>query len=97
LEEGNRIIKGDEALKEYITEYYKRLFGPAECTDFSLNENMRNDLTQISGEDNEKLVACFTVKEVKRQILTSNIIDLRVLMDSLLNFIKCFRRLLKKS
>jgi hypothetical protein len=26
LEEGNRIIKGDE---EYITEYYKRIFGPA--------------------------------------------------------------------
>jgi hypothetical protein len=45
LEEGNPIIKGDEALKEYITEYYKRLAGLAECTDFSLNENMRNDLT----------------------------------------------------
>jgi hypothetical protein len=26
LEEGNPIIKGDE---EYITEYYKRIFGPA--------------------------------------------------------------------
>jgi hypothetical protein len=29
---------------------------------------MRNDLTQISGEENEKLVACFTEKEVKEAI-----------------------------
>jgi hypothetical protein len=44
------------------------LFGPANCDDFSLDENRRNNLTQISAEDNEKLTTCFTKKEVNEAI-----------------------------
>jgi hypothetical protein len=68
LEEGGQIIKGGENLKTYITNYYKGLFGPLDHEDISLNENRRNDLTQVLDEDNEMLAACFTEKEVKEAI-----------------------------
>jgi hypothetical protein len=68
LEDGSRIIKGDEQLKEYITHYYKGLFGPNECEDATMNEDRRDDITQISAEDNEKLIAQFCEKEVKDAI-----------------------------
>jgi hypothetical protein len=68
LKDGSRIIKGDEQLKEYITHYYKGLFGPNECEDATMNEDRRDDITQISTEDNEKLIAQFCEKEVKDAI-----------------------------
>jgi hypothetical protein len=39
LEDGNQIIKGDNQLKEYITRYYKGLFGPNECEDVAMDES----------------------------------------------------------
>jgi hypothetical protein len=56
-------------LEAYITQYYNRLFSPNECEGFSLNENQRNDVPQISTEENSKLTAAFTEKEVKQAIL----------------------------
>jgi hypothetical protein len=38
-EDGDQIIKGEEPLKLYMTEYYKRLFGPPDGEQFSLHEN----------------------------------------------------------
>jgi hypothetical protein len=69
LEDDGQIIKGDEQLEAYITQYYNRLFSPNECEGFSLNENQRNDVPQISTEENSKLTAAFTEKEVKQAIL----------------------------
>jgi hypothetical protein len=69
LEDDGQIIKGDEQLEAYIIEYYKSLFGPPECEGFSLNENQRNDVQQISTEENTKLTTTFTEKEVKEAIL----------------------------
>ena len=43
-EEG--IIVGDVNLKDYITEYYKRLFGPRVHNSFSMDETLRDDIPQ---------------------------------------------------
>jgi hypothetical protein len=67
-EEGNQVIKGDENLKTYITNYYKRLFGSSNQEGISLNENIIHDITQVSAEDNEILSSPFTEKEVKEAI-----------------------------
>jgi hypothetical protein len=66
LHEGNHVITGDEEPKTYITEYYKTLFGPPNEED--VNEYRRDDIIQVSGEDNEKLTVEFTEKEVKEAI-----------------------------
>jgi hypothetical protein len=55
-------------LESYTTQYYKGLFGPPECAEFSLNGNMSNGISQISMEDNEKLDVVFTEREVKKAI-----------------------------
>jgi hypothetical protein len=68
LEDGDRIIKGEEPLKSYITDYYKNLFGPSDSGMFSLDEDNRDDIIQIALEDKEKLVVVFTENEVKEAI-----------------------------
>jgi hypothetical protein len=57
-------LKGRSHLS-HITDYYKNLFGPSDSGMFSLDEDNRDDITQISLEDNEKIVAVFTEQEVK--------------------------------
>jgi len=52
-------IEGQQNLKEYITKFYKDLFGPPEDNHFSLN-NMRDDIPQVSQPENEFLTAPFT-------------------------------------
>jgi hypothetical protein len=39
LEDGDRIIRGEEPLKSYIMDYYKNLFGPSDSGHFSLDED----------------------------------------------------------
>jgi hypothetical protein len=56
----DRTIRGNEPLKSYITNYYKNLFGPSDSGHFSLEEDRRSDITQISPDDNEKLTSIFT-------------------------------------
>jgi hypothetical protein len=55
-------------LKEYITSYYKDLFGPPKNTSFSLDESRVDDIVQVSHEENELLVRPFTVEEVREAI-----------------------------
>ena len=68
MEEGDQIIKGDDQLKEYITYYYQGLFGPPEGDDFLLLDSQNDDMPQVSSEENERLTAYFTEKEVKEAI-----------------------------
>jgi hypothetical protein len=68
LEDGDRIMKGEEPLNSYITDYYKELFGPSDSGMFSLDEDKRDDIIQILLEDNEKLVDVFTEQEVKEAV-----------------------------
>ena len=55
-------------MKDYITDYYKRLFGPHFQNSFSLDETLRHDIPQVSEEENEVLVAPFSEEEVKMTI-----------------------------
>ena len=65
LEQEEGIIVGDTNLKDYITEYYKGLFGPHVQNSFSMDETLRHDIPQVSVEENEVLVAPFSEEEVK--------------------------------
>nr|XP_051221032.1 uncharacterized protein LOC127339195 [Lolium perenne] len=64
LEQQEGTIVGDDNLKVYITEFYKKLFGAPASTNISLVENDFQDITQISPLENEILTAPFTEKEV---------------------------------
>jgi len=68
LEQEEGIIVGDANLKDYITDYYKRLFGPHLQNSFSLDETLRHDIPQVLEEQNEVLVAPFSEEEVKMAI-----------------------------
>jgi hypothetical protein len=47
-EEG--VIEREDLLQEYITNYYKALFGKSDSNNFSLDESMSEDITQITTE-----------------------------------------------
>jgi len=55
-------------LKAYITNYYKGLFGPLEENNFSLVEELKQDIAQVMEEENNLLTAPFTEMEVKEAI-----------------------------
>jgi len=65
LEQEGELIKGQENLKVFITNYYKNLFGSSQRNNFSLDETKINDIPQITEEENELLTEMFTEKEVR--------------------------------
>jgi hypothetical protein len=68
LEQEEGIIVGDANLNNYITEYYKGLFGPHTPNSFSMDETTRLDIPQVSEEENEVLTAPFSEEEVKMAV-----------------------------
>jgi hypothetical protein len=64
LEQEEGTIVGDDNLKVYITEYYKKLFGPPEVNHVQMIENRVDDIAQLSEEENVLLTANFTEEEV---------------------------------
>jgi mannosylglycoprotein endo-beta-mannosidase len=64
LEQEEGTIVGEDNLKVYITEFYKKLFGAPAPTNISLVEEEFQDITQISPNENKILMAPFTEKEV---------------------------------
>jgi hypothetical protein len=68
LEQEEGVIEGEENLKRYITKYYKVLFGPHIKNNFSMDENRKDDIPQVSGLENELLTAKFTEGEVREAI-----------------------------
>jgi hypothetical protein len=48
LQHEDKIIEGDQALKDYITSYYKDLFGPPKRSLCSLDETRVDDIVQVS-------------------------------------------------
>jgi hypothetical protein len=68
FEEDCQIIRGGDQLKNYITEYYRGMFGHMEDDHLSLDERLILDILQVSQEENEFLTAPFTEKEVKEAI-----------------------------
>jgi hypothetical protein len=68
LEDGDHIIKGEEPLKSYITDYYKDLFGPRDSGQFFIDEDKCDDVVQITPEGNEKLTAVIIEQEAKEVV-----------------------------
>lgn len=68
LEQDEGVIKGETQLKKYITAYYKGLFGRPEESNFSLVESLREDIPQVSEEENNVLTKVFTEEEVKAAV-----------------------------
>jgi hypothetical protein len=64
LEQDEGTIVGEENLKVYITEFYKKLFGAPDINSFSLMENRVEDIPRLSQGENVVLTAVFSEKEV---------------------------------
>jgi hypothetical protein len=68
LEQEEGTIVGDENLKVFIMEYYKKLFGAPEGNTLSMIENQTHDIPQISNNENTILTADFSMEEVHAAI-----------------------------
>jgi hypothetical protein len=66
LEQQEGTITGQENLKNYISDYYKSLFGPPPQGSCTMIEDINNDINQISGQENEILIVVFTEEKLKR-------------------------------
>ena len=64
MEDDGKIIKGDEQLKKYITDYYRRLFGPSDFSPLATDESRREDIPQVTDDEKEKLIANFSFNEI---------------------------------
>jgi hypothetical protein len=65
LEDDQGIIVSVDHLKRHITNYYRNLFGTPEQTEIALMEDQISDISQVSLEENESLIADFTEDEVR--------------------------------
>ena len=68
LNQDEGIIEGQNDLKNYITNYYKTLFGPPEDGHLTLDESQIGDIPEVSPEENTFLTAPFTEVEVRQAI-----------------------------
>jgi hypothetical protein len=57
-------IEGLDNLQNYITSYYKNLFGAPEGGNFSMDETQTDDIPQVSVEENNFLTAEYSEEEV---------------------------------
>jgi hypothetical protein len=68
LQDDDKIIEGDEALKKYITSYYKGLFGSPVENNFRLDGPIKDGFPQVTDRENEILIKPFTEDEEKSDI-----------------------------
>ena len=64
LEQDVGTIVSQDMLKAYITNYYKRLFGHPDSNFVMMDEDMSEDIPQLSREENTILTAPFSEKEI---------------------------------
>jgi hypothetical protein len=64
LEQDEETIIGQENLKNYITDYYKSLFGPPISNTCVMDKSRTNDIPKISVEENNILTAEISESEV---------------------------------
>jgi hypothetical protein len=67
-QDGSNIINEDDDLKNHITTYYKGLFGRPKERSITLDSGHRDDIPQVTVEENHILVEEFTVDEVKKAV-----------------------------
>jgi hypothetical protein len=70
MRNGVRMLYDEGELKSHITGYYKNLFGPPESTSFILDEDLRDDIIQVTQDENEKLTQSFLEDEVKAVVFS---------------------------
>jgi hypothetical protein len=68
LQHEDTLIEGEQALKEYITSYYRDLFGPPKQCSFSLDESRVDDIVQVSQEGNNLIIRPFTHEEIREAV-----------------------------
>jgi hypothetical protein len=68
LQHDDKLIEGEQALKEYITSYYKDLFGPPKRGSFSLDESRVEDIVRVSQEENDLIIRPFTCDEIREAV-----------------------------
>jgi hypothetical protein len=68
LDHENGKIEGQANLKNYITWFYKGLFREPEQNSFSLNPDRIEDISQVTQDENNLLIASFTEDEIKRAV-----------------------------
>jgi hypothetical protein len=61
-------IEGLDSLKNYITSYYKNLFGAPEEGNFFMDETQTDDIPQVTVEENNLLTAKYSEEEVRKAI-----------------------------
>jgi hypothetical protein len=61
-------IEGLDNLKNYITSYYKNLFGAPEEGNFSMDESQTDDIPQVSAAENNFLTTDYSEEEVRKTI-----------------------------
>jgi hypothetical protein len=88
LQDGSHNICGNVELKKYITSHYKNLFGLPQESSITLDETRRDDILQVTEEENRLLVENFLEEEVKKRCSRWNIINHWDLMVFRLSFIK---------
>jgi hypothetical protein len=64
LEQEEGTIAGDDNLRVYISEYYKKLFGNPDPSSVSLDEDRIEDIPQLTAEENTLLIKNFSMEEV---------------------------------
>jgi hypothetical protein len=68
LQHEETIIEGEDALSEYVTNYYKDLFSAPSGSSFTLNETQVDNINQVSVEENNLLIRSFTEEEVREAV-----------------------------
>jgi hypothetical protein len=68
LSQDEGMIEGQDNLKDYITNYYKNLFGTPEEENFSMDESRTDDIPQVSIEENNLLTAEYLEEKVRKAI-----------------------------
>jgi hypothetical protein len=69
LEQDKGAIVGQDNIKDYISNFYKKLFGPPIPSSFKLDESITYDIPQVSHEENTILSADIIEKEVFEVIM----------------------------
>jgi len=91
LDQAEGKIDGQQNLKNYITNFYKELFGPPEESLYALDSSKFGDIPQVTREENDFLTSPFTEKEVREMLfLQWNVTRHLAQMVSQLSSIKSF-------
>ena len=81
------MIEGQDELKSYIMQYYKKLFGEPDVGNFTLDESQTEGIPQVSEEENAFLTSPFTEEEVRKAVFAMEHNKAQVRMASQRNII----------